>query len=314
MTGSSIPEKHPGVCSEDRHEAHLYRVLVKELGEYAIFLINCEGMIASWNTGVECLLGYTEAEFVGRPFSIIFTHEDIEEGAPKKELDEARLSGRGADERWHIRQDGTQFFAGGVVTAVRDADGSLIGFSKVLHDVTAQKESEQKLVMVNQRLTKLAHALDLTPSLIRNLDGTITTWTSGAEALYGWSANDARGKVSTDLLRTEFRTPLCEIKQILLDKGEWQGEVKHYTKDQRPIHVATRWVVHYDEDNTPFRVIEADIDISDLKRAEEALKQSNLELSSFAHEIAHDLQTPLRNIQTHFTVADQAFQNFFRSA
>lgn len=187
MNRSTLVSEASEALAVAQHEANLYRVLVKELGEYAIFFINCDGMFGSWNAGVERLLGYSEQEFVGCPFSMIFTQADIEQAIPQRELDDARLSGRGADERWHLRKNGTQFFAGGVVTPIHDSEGNLIGFSKILHDITAEKESVRKL-------SKLAHALDLTPCIIRDLDGIITTWTRGAEALYGWSTIEACGQ------------------------------------------------------------------------------------------------------------------------
>ncbi len=126
-----------------RQSEERFRLLVEGVTDYAIFMIDAGGRIASWNEGVGRVLGYGEAEFVGRHFSIIFTPEDVERGAPAYELRTAEAEGRADDERWHLRRDGTRFWASGVVTSLRDEWGSLRGFSKVMRDNTERKAAEE---------------------------------------------------------------------------------------------------------------------------------------------------------------------------
>lgn len=122
----------------------LYRLLVGELGEYAIFLMDLDGQLTTWNEGVRRLLGYDENEFVGRPVSILFTPEDIASNAPEREREQAIRNGRAPDTRWHVRRDGSRLFVDGVVTAVFDKSGRLIGLTKVMRDVTERKRSEEE--------------------------------------------------------------------------------------------------------------------------------------------------------------------------
>lgn len=122
-----------------------FRLLVEGVKDYAIFMIDVEGHIASWNIGAERILGYQEAEIVDQPFSCIFTPEDIALGEEEQELRTAAAEGRALDERWHIRQDGTLFWASGIVTAIRDQQGKLQGFSKILRDITERKQAEEAL-------------------------------------------------------------------------------------------------------------------------------------------------------------------------
>src|SRR5262249_56719878 len=93
--------------------------------DFAIFLLDTNGKIATWNTGAERSLGYQEAEVIGQPYALIFIPQEIVNGQPEYELEIARDKGRSEDERWHVRKDGTQFWASGVVTPLSDEEGNL---------------------------------------------------------------------------------------------------------------------------------------------------------------------------------------------
>jgi PAS domain S-box-containing protein len=131
--------------------------------DYAILLLDGDGRIATWNAGAERVLGYKEAEIIGQLFSILFTPEDIVNGQPEHELAIARDKGRSEDERWHMRKDGNQFWAMGVVTPLWDDTGNLRGYAKVMRDITDRKRSEMELAEANERkdvfLAMLAHEL-----------------------------------------------------------------------------------------------------------------------------------------------------------
>ena len=118
-----------------------YRQVIEQVEDYAVFTLDNDGWITTWNEGAERVLGFREAEALGQPASLIFTPEDREGGAPERELATARREGRADDERWHLRKDGSRFFASGVVTALFDR-GKPDGFSKILRDRTEQLEAE----------------------------------------------------------------------------------------------------------------------------------------------------------------------------
>lgn len=140
----------------DAHEASLYRNLVKQLPHYAIFRIGTEGRIETWNSGVETVLGYTESEFLEQPFEILFTAEDREAGIPGQELAAAASTGRGLDERWHLRKDGSAFFAEGMITPIQN-DGSILGFTKIMRDATERKSVQAALERANAELSSFAY-------------------------------------------------------------------------------------------------------------------------------------------------------------
>lgn len=129
-----------------------YRLLVESVQDYAIFMLDTEGNIASWNIGAQKLKGYTQDEIVGRHFSIFYTEEDILKEKPRKELEECIAIGRTEDEYWRVRKDGTKFWANVVITALRSKKGTLIGYAKVTRDLTERKRHEDALRRANQQL------------------------------------------------------------------------------------------------------------------------------------------------------------------
>lgn len=151
-----------------------FRLLVENVKDYAIFMINTDGRITSWNAGVERIFGYHESEIIGQHFSCIFTLADIQSGQPEQELSTAVAKGRADDERWHLCKNGTTFWASGVVTAFRDDAGNLRGFIKVVRDITERKQTEEALqkakeeleIRVENRTTELKNANDCLQSEI----------------------------------------------------------------------------------------------------------------------------------------------------
>jgi PAS domain S-box-containing protein len=123
----------------------LFHLAAESVTDFAIFLLDRDGLITSWNPGGEVIFGYEPSEIVGQPVSRIFTAEDQAAGIPEQELGRAADQGRSDDVRWHERKDGTRFWAVGVVTALRDAKGTLQGFVKILRDRTEQKVIEDSL-------------------------------------------------------------------------------------------------------------------------------------------------------------------------
>src|ERR1700722_11254991 len=140
-----------------------YRLLMENVKDFAIFLLDTSGKIATWNTGAERILGYKEAEIIGQPFAIIFTQQDIVNRQAENQLEQALQKGRSEDERWHVRKDGTKLWAMGVVTPLWDESGQLRGYAKVMRDITDRKRAEVELAEASQRkdefLAMLAHEL-----------------------------------------------------------------------------------------------------------------------------------------------------------
>ena len=120
----------------------LYRLLVESVKDYAIFALDPNGYIVSWNPGAERFKGYTAPEIIGKHFSVFYPPEDLQARKPWIELEIATAVGRLEDEGWRVRKDGTQFWANVVITALRGADGELVGFAKVTRDLTQRRAAE----------------------------------------------------------------------------------------------------------------------------------------------------------------------------
>ena len=130
----------------------IFRLLVESVKDYAIFLLDTEGRIASWNEGAERIKGYTPDEIIGQHFSIFYLKEARESKWPDRELGIASKEGRFADEGLRLRKDGSTFWASVVITALRDAKGDLLGFSKVTRDLTERQELEEQTRELNRQL------------------------------------------------------------------------------------------------------------------------------------------------------------------
>jgi PAS domain S-box-containing protein len=137
--------------------ADLYRMQVRELRGYAMFMIDPDGILTSWNAGVEQLIGYREEEWIGLPASIIFTPADKAVEICQSEMALAQETGSATDIRWHRHKNGTEFFANGFMNALRDENGALIGYTKIISDETARKQLQDSLTESNSALEQFAY-------------------------------------------------------------------------------------------------------------------------------------------------------------
>ncbi len=129
-------------------------MLVNTIQEYAIFLLDPDGRIATWNPGAQKLKGYSPDEIIGKHFSVFYPTQDIAAGKPAWELVEARKNGHVEDEGWRIRKDGSRFWANVVITALFDDEGVLVGFAKVTRDLSDRKKRDEQLHRANQMLKR----------------------------------------------------------------------------------------------------------------------------------------------------------------
>jgi PAS domain S-box-containing protein len=153
-------------ASEER-----FRLLVEAVRDYAIFMIDADGVVRSWNAGAQAIKGYRPAEIIGRHFSTFYTPQDQQAGKPERELRTARAEGSVEDEGWRVRKDGTLFWANVVITSVYGANKKLLGFAKVTRDMTERRrleELERSSRRMNEFLAMLAHELRSPLAPIRN--------------------------------------------------------------------------------------------------------------------------------------------------
>jgi PAS domain S-box-containing protein len=153
----------------------LFRLLVESVQDYAIFLLDVNGHVLSWNAGAQHFKGYRPDEIIGKHFSIFYPEQDRAAGKPDAGLARAEREGRYEDEGWRIRKDGTRFWADVVITALRDHNGDLVGFAKVTRDLTERRMAEQEKLAVARRLAQAEQASEMKAAFLAAMSHELRT-------------------------------------------------------------------------------------------------------------------------------------------
>jgi PAS domain S-box-containing protein len=172
-----------------------FRRLVEGVTDYAIYMLDPEGYVTSWNSGAQRIKGYTPTEIIGKHFSQFYTSEDRLDGAPQAGLETARREGRFEKEGWRLRKDGTRFRANAVIDAIRNDAGELIGFAKVTRDITVQYRAQQSLERAQQTLfqaQKLESLGQLTGGIAHDFNNLLTAVGASLEVLRKYLTDNPR--------------------------------------------------------------------------------------------------------------------------
>ena len=187
-----------------RQSEERFRSLVAGVRDYAIFMLDPLGNVSTWNAGAERIKGYRPEEVVGRHFSLFYTQEDLDRDKPATELRVAASAGQFEDEGWRIRKDGSRFWANVIITAVRDKNGELLGFSKVTRDFSERKKNEEALRVSETRFRSL---FEFSPDaiVVAGADGKITEINGQVEAFFGYARAELVGQAVEILIPDRFR-------------------------------------------------------------------------------------------------------------
>jgi PAS domain S-box-containing protein len=169
------------------------QLLVAGIRDYAIYLLDPGGHVASWNAGAERFKGYSASEIMGHHFSEFFTPEDRASGLPERALKTALAEGKCESEGWRVRKDGTRFWASVVVDPIYDEQGALVGFAKITRDVTDRKRAEEALRETEQRFRLLVNGISDYAIYMISPEGEVTNWNSGAQHIKGYTAEEIVG-------------------------------------------------------------------------------------------------------------------------
>jgi PAS domain S-box-containing protein len=246
---------------------------IVESSEDAIIGKSLEGIVTSWNEGARRLFGFTAEEMLGQPGSRIIPLQRSEEEA--QILTRIRQGERVEQyEAVRCHKDGGLVDVSLTIPPIRDRTGRIIGVSKIARDITKQKKAETAAQHALEQLQEQAALLELAPVLVRDLENRIVLWTRGAEQLYGYSEAEALGRVSHELFQTEFEQGKAYVDEMLSRVGQWEGELVHRKRDGERLLVASQQIVYRDSSGRPVRILEVNADITERKRVEQSLHES----------------------------------------
>ena len=207
--------------------------LVDAVSDYAIYMLDTNGCVTSWNLGAHRLTGYAQTEIQGRHFSQFFSPEDRAAGVPERILANAGADGHVEVEGWRVRKDGTRFWALGALNAVRTDGGELIGFAKVTRDMTRQREAQEALVESERRFRLLVDGVTDYAIYMLDPNGVVTNWNRGAQRIKGYTADEIVGRHFSLFYTDDDRaagTPLRALKTATA-QGRYEAEGGRVRKD-----------------------------------------------------------------------------------
>jgi PAS domain S-box-containing protein len=206
-------------------------LLIDSVIDYAIYMIDLDGRVASWNSGAARLKGYSAEEIIGQPFAKFFTPDDQAREFPQQALAAAARTGRFESEGWRVRADGNRFWALAVIDTVRDQDGKLIGFAEVTRDMT-ERRLEQSRLESERRFHHLVDSV-LDYAIFRlDKEGVVATWNRGAERIYGYSPDEIIGRHFSTLYTEENRAAGVPVRTLATaSEGRFEAEGWRERKD-----------------------------------------------------------------------------------
>jgi len=307
--------------TSDPMDDELYRLIAETSVDYGIFLLGLDGVIGSWNPGAQRIFGFTDEEVIGRHGSMLFTPEDTFRGEPDREVRFASETGRAQDSRWHLRKDGSRFWADGVMLGLRDRSGTLRGLAKIVRDDSGGKQSAEllqyQLNLADAIANNAAEALFLVDS-----EGRTTFANPSAEQMFGWSREELTGQLLHATLHHSradgSARPVseCAHMRVLVSGETLRGEADVFIhRDGHPVPVTCSTAAIRGDGSVVAGAVLVVRDVSEQMQAEEALREKDeafrqaqkLEsIGVLAGGIAHDFNNLLTGIMGNAGLARRA--------
>jgi PAS domain S-box-containing protein len=280
------------------HNGDRFRLLVESVRDYAIFMLDPEGRVATWNAGAQRIKGYSAEEIIGRHFSTFYPPEAVAAQWPQQELEMAKRDGRFEDEGWRLRKDGTRFWANVIITALYDRAGVLRGFGKVTRDLTERRAHEERVRASEERFRMLVEGVRDYAIFMLDPQGRVVSWNAGAQRIKGYQPEEIIGQHFSVFYPPEALErgwPEYELSVARKD-GRFEDEGWRVRKDKSLFWANVVITPLHGDDGVLRGYSKVTRDMTERKHVE-ALEEGRRQMSEFLAMLGHELRNPLAPIR-----------------
>ena len=265
---------------QDLTEEQRFQYLISGIRDYAIYMLDQEGYVSSWNSGARRFKGYEAPEILGEHFSRFYTPEERERGLPERALATALAEGKYEAEGWRVRQDGTRFWASVIIDPIYDERGTLLGYAKITRDITERKKTEDALRESEERFRLLVQGVSDYAIYMLTPEGVVSNWNIGAERIKGYSEQEIVGLHFSRFYTEEERAAGVPVRALTTAarEGRYEAEGWRMRKD------GTRFWAHViidairDDSGALIGFAKITRDLTEKKAAADALAEANAAL------------------------------------
>ncbi|HEY4296078.1 MAG TPA: PAS domain S-box protein, partial [Paraburkholderia sp.] len=295
---SGEPDRGPLTAHTSATVGVDYRTRVQAIEDYAIFLLDADGCIVSWNAGAQNLTGYMAQDIIGQHFSCFYIAEAVARGWPAYELQQASLTGRFEDEGWRVRKDGSTFWSNVVITAIRNDAGILTGFAKITRDLTAQREYVEALRQSEERFRLLVDCVKDYAIFMLDPQGYVVSWNAGAARIKGYTRDEIVGQHFSRFYLPEEAAAGRPARELSIARqiGHVEDEGWRVRKDGTAFWANVNITAVHDESNRLRGFAKVTRDLTERRQREE-LERSGERMREFLATLAHELRNPLAPVR-----------------